>query len=297
MKTSLLKKLITLITCLAVGYCNAQITGFDSSAYGFEYDTGYEATPGDMGVLYAGGSSTGNIVEAWTQVAGFEQSTDFTHNGSSYSMKANYDSNTAGDLGTVKAKLQTYRSNVNKEGNFDIVTGTYVLSVWFYITGTPSGNAKFTAQKGGSVPANKFNEAANFDLSTVTAGVWTQMQTEITITTADGTEAWSTINISTVPSTDCVIYMDDFTITQGTLSAQKAKDIKFLVYPNPSTNNINITSSEAIQSYKILDILGKTVASQKYNKDAIDISSLTKGVYVLQLASKNGIFSKRIVKK
>lgn len=302
MRKKLHKKLLmALIVLLGVNYVNAQVTGFDTSAYGFEYDTSYEVTPGDMGVVWTTGnnpiSSPGNIVEGWTQVLGFEQSSTFAHTGT-YSMKANWDSGNGGL--TATPKLQTYRTNTNKEGNFDITAPTattFVISAWFYITGTPSGNMKISAQKGGSPVENRFNESVIFDLSTITAGVWTQREAEITITTPDGTKAWSTINMPSNPTTDCVVYVDDITITHGTLSAKKVDAIEFSVFPNPSSNLINVNTKEDIQSYKVLDLLGKTLLSQKYNKEAINLSALSKGVYILQLSSDNGTASKRIVKK
>jgi Secretion system C-terminal sorting domain len=56
------------------------------------------------------------------------------------------------------------------------------------------------------------------------------------------------------------------------------------IYPNPTTNQITISSTYTFQDYAILDISGKTVLKGTLNsKNEIGVSTLTDGLYFLHL--------------
>lgn len=177
----------------------AQVTNFNTDAFGFELTS----------VEYNGGTS--DVVTAWTQVAGFTQSTDHVYSGA-YSLKMPYDYDNL-----VEPKLQTYRSNVNNEGNytFTIPTGAtqdILVSAWVY-----------TEVSGASAPTNitvsPKNLTATLDISAVTPGEWTYVYTIVTATDAADVGVlgqWSTIKCTGFPSTgdgttavDAIVYLDD----------------------------------------------------------------------------------------
>ena len=77
---------------------------------------------------------------------------------------------------------------------------------------------------------------------------------------------------------------------------------EFTVYPNPSTNFINITSSSTFNSISVLNILGSTVLTKenemKENEMKINLSSLDKGIYMIQIRDKNNnISTKQFIKE
>jgi hypothetical protein len=56
------------------------------------------------------------------------------------------------------------------------------------------------------------------------------------------------------------------------------------IYPNPTTNQITISSTYEFQDYAILDITGKTVIKGTlYSKNEIGVSALADGIYFLHL--------------
>lgn len=65
---------------------------------------------------------------------------------------------------------------------------------------------------------------------------------------------------------------------------------KFNIFPNPSTNLINITIDEnsKVNSYRILDIQGRIVEQNNFT-NSISISGLESGTYIIQLFSFNEI--------
>ncbi len=74
----------------------------------------------------------------------------------------------------------------------------------------------------------------------------------------------------------------------------------FVLYPNPTNSNINISllnSSEAINSIEIHDLLGKKikeVLNSSSNDVNIDVSDLSKGVYLVQITTQSDL---KITKK
>ncbi|MBL7934031.1 MAG: M4 family metallopeptidase [Bacteroidia bacterium] len=69
------------------------------------------------------------------------------------------------------------------------------------------------------------------------------------------------------------------------------------VYPNPSNNYVNIGgNSGLILNYSILDIAGKTVLSgtTRENEYEVDLNSISKGLYILNLRNENGDLLKTV---
>jgi len=69
------------------------------------------------------------------------------------------------------------------------------------------------------------------------------------------------------------------------------------VFPNPSSSQLNISASEQIEKINIMDLTGKTIKTIVQPNKTIDVSSLTKGMYFLQVHTEKGITSKRFIKE
>ncbi|WBV56633.1 BspA family leucine-rich repeat surface protein [Chryseobacterium daecheongense] len=69
------------------------------------------------------------------------------------------------------------------------------------------------------------------------------------------------------------------------------------IYPNPAEDNLHIRHAHELKSYKILDASGRLVQQDALNTDMINISSLTKGNYILQITTKNKTESFKLIKK
>jgi hypothetical protein len=73
-----------------------------------------------------------------------------------------------------------------------------------------------------------------------------------------------------------------------------------LFYPNPATDKINIDCTIR-QSLKmqVYNTVGQCVLQKELNTqtNTIDISSLTRGIYILKLTSPNGTYEKKIIKE
>lgn len=91
-----------------------------------------------------------------------------------------------------------------------------------------------------------------------------------------------------------VSYLDSAVLSTANPESKKEE---ISVYPNPSADFITIASKEALKKVTISSPEGKIVLTAE-NSEKIDVSKLSKGVYILQGELKNGtVISKKIIKK
>lgn len=69
-----------------------------------------------------------------------------------------------------------------------------------------------------------------------------------------------------------------------------------ILYPNPVSNSLNLSSIYLIDHVEIYNLLGTLVKSLKGNVETIDMSDLSNGNYVVKVATKNGLVIKKIIK-
>lgn len=97
----------------------------------------------------------------------------------------------------------------------------------------------------------------------------------------------------------------DYPATQLNFTSSLGIDKKNLtsrisVYPNPVTEVLRIVNEGKLAnaSFSIVDVLGKTVVQSKtLNNDAIDVSNLSSGVYILSVSSEEGAQQFKFLKK
>ncbi|WP_146190730.1 T9SS type A sorting domain-containing protein [Polaribacter aquimarinus] len=93
-------------------------------------------------------------------------------------------------------------------------------------------------------------------------------------------------------------YSDEIEISSsGTASVDDVFNSKISIYPNPTRDLINISTSESILSVEIFNIIGKKVFSNSnLQNKKIDISNLSRGVYMMKFTNGTSFAIKRIVK-
>jgi hypothetical protein len=72
---------------------------------------------------------------------------------------------------------------------------------------------------------------------------------------------------------------------------------EIIVYPNPAYNILNIKGTTGEISVSITNGNGKTILNQKDNSSQIDITTLSKGLYILKITSHSGSTTKLFVKQ
>ena len=103
-----------------------------------------------------------------------------------------------------------------------------------------------------------------------------------------------------VPSGKAALYeaaavWTEFTIVEGTLSAQGVKEIEFSLFPNPTNDIISIRCQENIINVSVLNANGSLLLNS--NSTQLDFSTLASGVYFVKVKTANGVSIKKVIKK
>lgn len=165
--------------------------------------------------------------------------------------------------------------------------GSNLLSLWvkgLSATYTPE-RYKIGVYVGSGTPT----ASTNFTIISGAAPLTAPSETWQRMTYALDTYAGQTVRIGIqCTSTDRYMFMvDDVRITTGSLGTSEATKAQATnIYPNPTKGEINIKTDKKIKSFTVLDFSGKSVLKSSSNK--VDISSLPKGGYLLQVEFTDG---------
>lgn len=98
----------------------------------------------------------------------------------------------------------------------------------------------------------------------------------------------------------------DFAMTRITNNILSINDLNYnlrniILYPNPTFSYLNIAFPKnidaTINTLKINDIVGKEVYKLNQNNTNIDVSALSKGVYIITLQTNHGVWNGKFVKE
>jgi len=76
----------------------------------------------------------------------------------------------------------------------------------------------------------------------------------------------------------------NFTVVNpSTTGVEDLSDVTFSVFPNPTSDFLNVSTSDNIESVKVFDMNGRLVLSNTYNTSNVklDVMSLTNGYYTV----------------
>lgn len=98
-----------------------------------------------------------------------------------------------------------------------------------------------------------------------------------------------------IDSSTEVFYDNISLVKEATASIDDVSVVDVKVYPNPTTGLVNISTNENINSIAVHDLLGRKVLASQTNLETVDVSSLTKGIYLLQLNLEKGQLTKKLI--
>ena len=80
---------------------------------------------------------------------------------------------------------------------------------------------------------------------------------------------------------------------------ENSKAQKLVLYPNPVTNVLNITTSEAtiIEKVSLYNLTGQLIKSVEGNQKTVDMSDLSSGNYFVKIQTNKGVINKKVIKK
>lgn len=83
----------------------------------------------------------------------------------------------------------------------------------------------------------------------------------------------------------------------GSVGIDGVADNNVKVYPNPVTDNLNISYNGEVSYVEIYDLVGRMVQRVEGNVSQVSTNSFVSGVYVVRVATENGIHVQKIVKE
>lgn len=92
--------------------------------------------------------------------------------------------------------------------------------------------------------------------------------------------------------------LDNIKIEQSLMSTSDAEKSTLSFYPNPAKNVLNVDNSKEITDITVYDLSGKNVLNLKPNSKNVklDVSKLSKGVYMMRVGNKDGAKTVKIIK-
>ncbi len=91
-------------------------------------------------------------------------------------------------------------------------------------------------------------------------------------------------------------YAADIEMASGTKDNLEASEF-VKIYPNPVHHLLQIESNIVVENVKIFNNIGQLVISKRNLKNLVDVSGLEKGLYFVQLITKEGLVTKEIIKQ
>jgi len=125
-----------------------------------------------------------------------------------------------------------------------------------------------------------------------TTGAFIAAMTNLTANTKYYVRAYATNNVNTV-------YGEEVTFT--TLNASGLNDtenLQLTLYPNPATEAFRIKGLNGISTLSLTDLSGRTlIQKQVSDNEAVSVSTLPTGVYILKIKNNEGTTERKVVKK
>lgn len=78
----------------------------------------------------------------------------------------------------------------------------------------------------------------------------------------------------------------------GTAETQK---ISLSIYPNPATDLVNIRTSEKIIDVSLFDMTGRKIEIS-YNNGQVNVSTLSKGIYIVRATTEKAVYQQKLIK-
>lgn len=93
------------------------------------------------------------------------------------------------------------------------------------------------------------------------------------------------------------VAIDNVTVTAGALAVSEVAATKVAVYPNPTTEVLNIATAKKVSSVEIYDMLGRKVKDAAVANGQVNVKDLTNGSYILKVNTAEGSTSHKFIKK
>ena len=92
-------------------------------------------------------------------------------------------------------------------------------------------------------------------------------------------------------------YYDSYSFSLGTLLAtEDAKKVNVELFPNPANDVLNITKVSNNATFAIYNVAGQSISKGKVTNNKVNVSSLAKGVYFIEISEKGATSKLKFIK-
>jgi uncharacterized protein YjdB len=195
--------------------------------------------------------------------------------------------------------LYTFTKDKWKEGTIyidDIMFVAGDISTYVRTTGIGTITGGTIAAKGGTLtltapsvsPANATNKEITWSISSPAADSVATIDRKTGIVTAlkNGTLTVKATSRDGGYSSEATV-----TVSGQNVSAEKVQVSKTKLYPNPAKNKVYFSGDSHIERVNIFSLTGQNVLSGNVKENQFDISSLSKGIYLVNMISQENIKS------
>ncbi len=97
-------------------------------------------------------------------------------------------------------------------------------------------------------------------------------------------------------SEDAFIFMVDDIIIETETGISENSEISVRIYPNPASDYLNVEADKKISELILISSTGQIVKSKYFNNRSVtlNVSGLQKGIYILQIRTKEGVAFRKI---
>ncbi|NRA10538.1 MAG: T9SS type A sorting domain-containing protein, partial [Crocinitomicaceae bacterium] len=108
-----------------------------------------------------------------------------------------------------------------------------------------------------------------------------------------GLPPYGSYEVEVISAEGCSAFSDPLVTAAG---INEIVDNGVKVHPNPTESIIKLESDEEITDVQLIDIAGNSILIDAFNKDSLDLTSLTSGTYFLSTTTNKGTSTIKIVK-
>jgi hypothetical protein len=188
------------------------------------------------------------------------------------------------------------------EAMANVTSYNFVSFDYWAQPGLPNGFKFVMISNSGGVVEKFYQIGTNEALVT---GQWKKVEIPMSYFTNLGFASTNFFQWKVSPFADSVtnagfVYIDNILLTTNSLLNNNSFNINTVsLYPNPTTNVLNIESEGTIQNIAIFNVLGQEVVNKSTNESSIrlDVSGLNAGVYLVKTIIDGKVSSTKFIKE
>lgn len=212
------------------------------------------------------------------------------------------------DLDSSAAINKAYKFNFGiagwgqGEAMANVSSYNYVSFDYWAQPGLPNGFKFVLISNNGAVLERSYQIGTNESLVT---GQWKKVEIPMSYFTGLGFVSTNFFQWKVSPFADSVdnagfVYIDNILLTTtSVLSNSDFTATKVKLYPNPTSNILNIECAATIQTISVYNVLGQEVINKALNSSStsLDVSSLNSGIYVVKTVVDGVTSSTKFIKQ